>query len=1083
MSIHTDGDPNGSQYHSSQSRQSLVLGKYPVVDITDRSQLPKRKEESTNDGNLCCYRVFLSSCQLSDENSGKLARLQFCKLLVILDLSHNTISDTTCQMIVSAMKHGRLKLKDMNLSHNSITDVGAGEIADLLGLENGLRTLDLSHNRIANDGARMISRALPLCTTLREVNLADNTITNFQDLVLTASNTISSERGKDLTIRLCGNSCVAEFDPMKLTANTSVQTQKRQLVLHVSRCKLGPRELKWLAETVNSGAVELKMLNVNNNVLSKEDCAELLGGLIEAPSSAIEQLSLRSCSLYDDAIAAIVSAASALDGIRMELNDNAFSPLGCLLLESLNWQPTFVVEVTGSNVNQLFGVQSIDENFQPVAYTKSDERQSSGWCSLPVVLHGREEWIQWRLSAKENSFAPRDHFFVSASDTFDCRGVENVVKGFACIIREFPQCSVPSLLLSLCIFVNFIDDTVNDTQQRHLLNYIIGACCRDNSFTQARSCLTECLQRLTDRICTALANCVFEPTVSQYMLPNSDYFGNECARFLVNREFLNLGSIVDNTSQREPFSELVKPFRSVLGEVVNHISGSFVEDPFKGRLPTSEEVRAFCIAVTRGRKESTSERQLPSANVSRRAESESGDAEGAASSPKGTLKQSAEVQHSDETKEYKATKEAVESVSTGKDSGSSSTSQANEGSPPTCSWQPYRDFPQIRDSTDQPESGSGSPSKTTAPMNTGPKDIVEVEQMEASEPPEHSHPAESSTNSRSEETKSLPVLWPEKDSSDEIQFEKHSVPSPIPRKRDILHTDPSRWSTVRDNVKRNYKFCDKFTGTGMSHHTQPDVSWSPTLTTPYAAQTVQFSSRVEVCEKQTRIPEYSDAFLQISPVTPLSSAASSASDNASDLEGSGQLSGRRNSSASDSSKESAGSLNDSGQLGNASIEKRRMQPMVEIQPSSPVNATRRRSPRFSQRTSDRQLTAWRRQGFVRLPSGTLTAKIDNAWKKATLTIFPQRVIIDVGRILRSRSYSLRLSRCRVRKQEPGDALLLECDGRLLEDVRLKLQSPEMQPIAFNIDPIKYIKEHPAKDVPLTCPITAYYLNTLFEEFL
>ena len=69
-------------------------------------------------------------------SSGKLARLQYCKLLISLDLSHNKLSDTTCQMIASAIKHGGAKLKDINLSCNFVTDIGAGEMADLLGQEN-----------------------------------------------------------------------------------------------------------------------------------------------------------------------------------------------------------------------------------------------------------------------------------------------------------------------------------------------------------------------------------------------------------------------------------------------------------------------------------------------------------------------------------------------------------------------------------------------------------------------------------------------------------------------------------------------------------------------------------------------------------------------------------------------------------------------------------------------------------------------------------------------------------------------------------------------------------------------------------
>ena len=76
--------------------------------------------------------MLLASTSLSDSNSGKLSRLRYCQLILTLDLSKNALSDSSCRVIATALKAGGAKVKRINLSSNNITDVGAGEIAELL---------------------------------------------------------------------------------------------------------------------------------------------------------------------------------------------------------------------------------------------------------------------------------------------------------------------------------------------------------------------------------------------------------------------------------------------------------------------------------------------------------------------------------------------------------------------------------------------------------------------------------------------------------------------------------------------------------------------------------------------------------------------------------------------------------------------------------------------------------------------------------------------------------------------------------------------------------------------------------------
>jgi hypothetical protein len=79
--------------------------------------------------------------------------------VVAMDLSHNTISDIGAAALANMLKTD-VPLLTMNLSGNAISDAGAIAIADALRTNSTLQFLDLSYNRIGTAGLDALISAL-----------------------------------------------------------------------------------------------------------------------------------------------------------------------------------------------------------------------------------------------------------------------------------------------------------------------------------------------------------------------------------------------------------------------------------------------------------------------------------------------------------------------------------------------------------------------------------------------------------------------------------------------------------------------------------------------------------------------------------------------------------------------------------------------------------------------------------------------------------------------------------------------------------------------------------------------------------
>ena len=99
--------------------------------------------------------------------------LQLNKTLTHLNLSYNSITDVGAQSIFKGLQHNNTLLHLM-LRYTRITDEGAMDIAQLIYMNHSLQTLDISGNRIGSKGLIHIAKSLESNASLIRVDISDH---------------------------------------------------------------------------------------------------------------------------------------------------------------------------------------------------------------------------------------------------------------------------------------------------------------------------------------------------------------------------------------------------------------------------------------------------------------------------------------------------------------------------------------------------------------------------------------------------------------------------------------------------------------------------------------------------------------------------------------------------------------------------------------------------------------------------------------------------------------------------------------------------------------------------------------------
>ena len=125
-----------------------------------------------------CTELRLAGCGIDDTAASCLAEgLNYCKYLIIFDLSCNDIGDEGAVALATVGLIHCIDLEILELSGNSIGSKGAASLANSIKLYQKLRTLDLSLNRIGDVGAMALANVgLKNFANLEMLNLSCNNI-------------------------------------------------------------------------------------------------------------------------------------------------------------------------------------------------------------------------------------------------------------------------------------------------------------------------------------------------------------------------------------------------------------------------------------------------------------------------------------------------------------------------------------------------------------------------------------------------------------------------------------------------------------------------------------------------------------------------------------------------------------------------------------------------------------------------------------------------------------------------------------------------------------------------------------------
>ena len=229
-----------------------------------------------------------------------------------LDLSHNNLKSEGALKVAKA---NIINLTNFNVSHNSITQLAAKDIAIFLSYNTKLKVLDFSVNDIHESGCTIIFEVLQNISMLTSLSISDCSVisnaanklatfllynTNLQELILSHNKLSTSD-----TVKI--------FKGMKNISNLEM--------INISHNMITDEASDSIA-TVLSHNNNLQILNMSFNCLKSKGCIKVFSGMKNILH--LRKLDISSNSInYEatDSIAAVLSQNTKLEELDISYND------------------------------------------------------------------------------------------------------------------------------------------------------------------------------------------------------------------------------------------------------------------------------------------------------------------------------------------------------------------------------------------------------------------------------------------------------------------------------------------------------------------------------------------------------------------------------------------------------------------------------------------------------------------------------------------------------------------------------------------------------------------------------------------